>query len=261
MAKGPRAAAPELEDEELEEGNAGQENEGDRDEAGGGEEEASDDAALDAGSEQETGVGEDVDDELEEAPSRGETRQQRLANENRELRERLTSLEARSNQPAAPVRATQIGETDEQFTARIALLNPEERIEARLERSERRNAQHLQQAAFQQAELTDKASYDAKATVDPRYKRYAGQVEAKRNELMSQGMTAPREAILKFLLGEKILANSGSPETRRAKQKGQDRVQRQQARPSGGRSDVAGTRRGGPNEAQARAKRLENLDI
>ena len=257
MAKAPRAAQ-EL-DDEIEEGNAGQEDEVAGDEAGGGEEEASDDAALDAGPEQEVGDSEDVDDDQdnEPAPTRGVSRQQRLANENRDLRERLERLE---RQPTTPAQAGPQEETEEAFKARMALLDPVARMEATLERSQRNTAMTIQRMALQNQETTDKAMYDAKAAVDPRYKRWSAAVEAKRTELMNMGQIVPREAVLKFLLGERILAGGGSKEVRRAQARGQDRITRQRTQPSGGRSDVRADRRQ-LSDADARKKRLENAEI
>jgi len=260
MAKAPRAAQ-EL-DDEIEEGNAGQEDEVAGDEAGGGEEETSDDAALDVGSEQEAGDSEDVDDGYgdykdDEPPTRGVSRQQRLANENRDLRDRLERLE---RQPATPAQAGPQEETEEAFKARMALLDPVARMEATLERSQRNTAMTIQRMALQNQETTDKAMYDAKAAVDPRYNRRSAAVEAKRTELMNMGQIVPREAVLKFLLGEKILAGGGSKEVRRAQARGQDRITRQRTQPSGGRSDVRADRRQ-LSDADARKKRLENAEI
>src|SRR5215467_6629616 len=90
--------------------------------------EAEDDAAFDAGAEQETGGEED----LEPRGRRADPRFQRLANERNEWRRRAEDAERRT-QPTQP-RQEQTGETEQQFEARIQLLPFEERMEARYRR-------------------------------------------------------------------------------------------------------------------------------
>ena len=251
MARGPMAAPAAQEDDahgeiqdDLETGGGGPEGQDGADET--------EDAALDTGEEQEAGGSEDVE---AEPPSRGETRFQRLANENQELKRRLTDLERR---PAPTVPQTQQEETEEQFQARTAHLMPDERMEQRQLRSERRFARQLAFTEMRSQDMADKASYDAKATIDTRYQRYATEVETKRNELLAQGMVTPREAILKFLIGEKVLAAQKQDSGQR--QRAARNVQRQQAKPTGGRSDVQPTR-GRVSEAEARRRRLENAEL
>jgi hypothetical protein len=254
MAKKPTTLEPD--DEEIEDA-TGQDDEGQ-----GGEGQASDAAEQDdeggEGPEPEADEDRDVDDDDQEAapPSRGETRQQRLANENRQLREQL----ARSTRPEPPSVAQPQEETEEAFRARIALLPPDERMDARLERSERINNRRMHAMAMQSADATDRATYDAKAASDGRYKRYAADVEAKRQELIGQGQIVPREVLLKYLIGERVLERQGSAEARRQQAKGKERVARQTVRPSGGRSDVQGDRRA-QSDADKRRQRLENMDI
>ena len=254
---GPRVgtADQELDDEEIEGQDPadGQDGDGIEGEGEGGGQEGAGDDADDLGEEQEAGQREDV--------TRGESRQARLSRENAELRAQLVERgRAQPTQQAAPQQPQ--GESEEQFRARIALLPPDERMEARAERSERIQGQRIAMMQMQNADLADKMAYDAKAISDGRYQRYAAQVETKRVELLNQGQSVPREAILKFLLGEKILSGQGSKAVRQGRQQAQQRVQRQQTRPSGGGSDVAPAgRRGAPNEADSRRKRLENMSI
>ena len=276
MARAPRARAaarpaagePELEDDE-EIQNAGQGDAGEGDQTGDGEEDPTEGAPLDPGTEQAPGDGGDLGDEDDEddeddqpgaaAGSRGSNRLQRLANDNRVLRDRINDFERRLTQPTAP--AVPQEESDEAFNARVVLLPPDERMEARQARSDRRTQGFLRQMQFQTQEATDKAGFDAKAAVDPRYQRWSGEVERKRNELIQQGQIVPREVVLKFLIGERVLANQGSKEVRRAKNQGAARVRSQVTRPTDSRGDVAGTRRGGLSEAEKRKQRLENQQI
>ncbi len=249
MAKAP--VQTELADEEIEDIDPGSEGQDGAD----GEDEGAEDAAIDPGAEQEAGTEELVDDE---PASRGSNRFQRLANENRELQRRLADLERR---PAATQVQQPQEETEEQFRARISMLPPDERFEARHERSERRNQQVLFHLTRQNQDTADKVSFDAKAAVNPRYGRWADRVEAKRLELLQQGQTVPREAILKFLVGEHVLSNQGTKETKQQRAQGQRRVAQQQTRPASGRSDAPNQGRRPANEAEARRRRLEGAEI
>ena len=246
-----RQAAPgaqEEDNEEIvgEEGSGGQEGQ-----AGSGE--AEDDAALDVGEEQETGGGETLD---AEPLTRGETRFQRLSNENSELRRRLTELEQR---PSASQQPVQYGESDDQFNSRMQLLPIDQQLEQRQFRSEQRFAQQIHVLKWQTHMQQDKSAFDAQAVSDPLAKRYATEVEAKFNELLSQNQFAPRDSILNYIIGQKVRA-SRAKETGKQRQRGAQNLQRQQARPTGGRSDVQSTR-GRVSEAEARRRRLENMEI
>jgi len=229
-----------------------------------------DDAALDTGEEQETGGEEDVEfdeERVERVAGRAVTRIQRLANENAELRRQVATRAQPPGptfQPPGPTFQPPAGlqeENDEQFTARLQLLPPDERMEQRYLRDKRQSNQRMAFFQFQQTELHDKTSFDAKSVADPRYKRWAAEVEAKRQEFMQGGQIVPREVVLKYLLGEHMLSPQGTKETRRRVQRGQERVRRQETRPTGAGSDVVAPRRGQLTEAQARAKRLAGMQI
>lgn len=201
--------------------------------------------------------------------SRGQDRIQRLANENAELRRRLD--QQRTGAP--PVQVTQPTgqgsrlESEEQFQARLQLMNPEDRMNAQMERFRQeslerdriREAQALQREQ-QQNMARDRDTFDAKALNDARYARWQERVEAKHQELLAQGQFVPREVCFKFLLGEHLLSREGRQEGQRQAKRGQQRVQRQTTRPTNAGSDVGGGR-GRQTEAQARAKRLENMQI
>jgi hypothetical protein len=242
-------------DEEIEDTTPGDEGEdGDDGDASAGDA-AGQDAEGGEGTEREAGEGEDVDPP---ARTRGQARFQRLANEVAELRR--ANDELRRGAPAAPAQPTgPQEETEDQFRARMALLPPHEQMLEAQSRSERRFTRMFQQQQIAQAVQLDKANYDAKALTNPRYKRYAGQVEVEHNRLLQAGTPAPRETILRYMLGDKLLANDAAgvkPQKRAAAQ----RVKAAQTKPVAGRSDVAGTR-GRTDERTARAKRLDGLQI
>lgn len=228
------------------------------------------DAPLDPDQEQETGneenlePGEGEDDDFFDTrpPSRGQHRQQSLANENRDLRRELDDLRRRqpSGQTVAPGPQTPPRETDDQFEARIQLLSPEERMEARYRRD--REAQNAQFAfmQFQQANTTDRAAFQARAAKDARFARWEGRVEAEFTRRQQMGQLVSRMDILKWMIGDRIVDGDEAP-TRRERARAQERVSRQTTRPMNTGSDVRPARRGQLSEREARARRLENIQI
>jgi hypothetical protein len=243
------------------------EGEGDGGEGGSESPGETEGAPVDPGTEQEVGGGEDVEDFFDPQPPRRETTQQRLDREVAELRRQNADLAARlaptpSTQPQARAYVPPIlQETEEQFQARLALLPPDERMEQRALRAEARQEMRLQQMQFQQQEQSDRVAFDAKCSMDGRYKRWQDRVEAKHAELLRQGTPAPREVILKFLLGEHLLSQAGGKEAKQSAAQRKQRVARQTVRPANAGSDVQVDRRQRGGEREARARRLENMQI
>src|SRR5260370_19127399 len=152
------------------------------------------DAALDPDAEQEPGGEEDLGFD-EPAPTRAQSRLQRLANENAELRRQNADINRRLTPVSQPQFQPLQEESDDQFNARVQLLPPDERIEQRQIRFERRATARQQFENFRQGELGDKTNFDAKCAADQRYARWQDRVEAKRAELMREGQIVPREVV------------------------------------------------------------------
>jgi myosin heavy subunit len=227
------------------------------DQAGDGEE-ASDAAEQSLSDEQEGGA-EEVTEE-EERPSRAQTRFQRLANEAREANEKAERLERRlaeverNSRPAASVE-----ESPEQEAQRLALMTPEERLEYKLDKAERRNQQQLRQIQYQTAENSDKQNFQLLCSTDPTAKRYAQKVEETRNQLMREngGMPIAREAILDVLIGRDVRANRAKG-VDAARNKGQQNINRQKGRPVNSRGDAEPQRR---RQGSTPADRLDGVEI
>lgn len=201
------------------------------------------------------------DDDEAEPPARGANQRQpgRARQRIEALEQELRDLRTRPAPAAEPPRQQE--ETPEQFEARIAMLPPDERMEARFQRSERSNNQRLQIMQIQMADQTDRAAYQAKATSDKRFAKYEGEVEQRLAELRRQGQNVSREALLKFIIGEKVLGNPAE-RVRARRQDAQRRVDNQRTRPQNTRGDQEGAnqrRQSGDSEREARRKRLENL--
>ena len=118
----------------------------------------------------------------------------------------------------------------------------------------KQNAQQIGLMRFESADRADKASYDAKATYDPRYKRFQADVDAQLALARRAGLSPDRETVLKYVIGEKVLA--AKPKVDKARQDGQRRIERQQARAESGRSDRQAERsRGGAGNSIADLER------
>jgi hypothetical protein len=252
----PRDSEDDFEDEDLhdegqENGDGGDQDEG---EAGGEESPADDEGQADGEASSEGQVRPEP-----RQVSRGERRFQRMSEDVREQRSRADKLE----RELADIRADrdrQQRETQQREPTKeeMALWTPEERMDYRMSRAERHFNNVLSQTQAQTQDVADKAAFDAKAEGNPRYKRYADEVERRLVDLRKQGQSAPREAILKFILGERLLTNNGGKSEQRQRQNGQRRI----ARASGGQQSPRGDAGGGRQaltEAEKRLKRLEDV--
>ena len=263
MAKDARALSRGQEDDYEDILEAGEEGAGPGDAGAEGEdrEEDGSDATLDAGEEQE--IGGEADLELPQRPSRGENRFQRLSNELRETRQALDEIRRQQRTQEQPRQQWPQEETEEQFNARTTLLPLEDRMAERQARSERRNTAQVNFLLFQQKEMLDKSSFDAKCANSPSRRRMAAQVEEEQQKLLRErGQWNSRESVWYYLRG-KLMAEreeTGSSRTPR-QQRAEERVQRQTTQPSRGGSDVARGGRRQLTEREARVKRLEGQRI
>jgi hypothetical protein len=152
-------------------------------------------------------------------------------------------------------RARVVTETPEQENARLALMTPEERIDYKLDKAARNNQQQMQQIHFQTADQTDRLAYQTKAATDTRYAKYADEVEAKLAEARRTGGNPQREVVLKFILGEKLLANQAKSDSQ--KKAAAETIKRQKTSPMNGKGDQAAAGR----KSNTLAKRLENVEL
>jgi hypothetical protein len=207
-------------------------------------------------------VGEEQDQGDEEkgevVAKRGSAQFAKLREERREERLRADRLERelqdlRRDREEARARASV--ESPEQLAARLALMSPEERIDYKLEQAEKRNSAILQQQQFTMSDQADRMEYQTKAATDPRYSKYAPEVEAKLAEARRTGGNPKREVVLKYILGEKLLANASKTEPQRKAAAAS--VKRQTTSPMNGKGDQVSAGR----KTSSLAKRLENMQL
>jgi hypothetical protein len=233
------AREPGDDDEEVklpddeEEGDAG------RDDDEGGDE-------AEAGQEPEDAQAEEGP--VDKQPSRQTRRVQelrRVAQEQTERAQEQTERAARFERELAEERARRAQpqfqqESPEQEQARLALMTTEERIEYRLNKAEQRHQREMNVTRFQAADMADRAAYESKAAYEPRFKKYASEVETLLRQERQAGRDFPRETILSFVLGQKVLQGERSREA--AAKAGKDRIKAQTTRADSGRSDRAAPR-------------------
>lgn len=133
-------------------------------------------------------------------------------------------------------------ESEAQRTQRRSAMTPEERLSEDLRESEKRTSATLQNIQAANWDNSDRALYEAKASNDSLYRRWAPRVEQELQRLRTQGQGAPREAILQFLLGKAMLEQRGKG-TGKQRRKAARRIQAQETRPSNSRGDVSEQRR------------------
>ena len=185
--------------------------------------------------------------------SRAETRFQKLANEAKEAKTKAEAAEAE-------VRAMRVAQaqqnqhlTQQQEAERLALMTPEERADYKISRFERDAHIRAQNQELRTQALVDKASYDAKATINPVYAKYKDEVDAQFEERMKAGRPVEREVILKFMLGERAL-NGALSSTRKAKAQGQRRIDAQRTSSGNSKGDRSAERQKAGNTAESRLK-------
>lgn len=152
------------------------------------------------------------------------------------------------------------GESREQEEARLSLMSVEERVDYKLAKATKEHERQMAMVQLQSADLADKAAYEAKAAYEPRYKKYAAEVEKLLLAERQAGRNFPRDTILKFVLGERVM--NAKPVVDKQRRDAQARVNRQRTSSEAGRSDRAATRgRGNGNSLEDIERRLEGVYI
>ena len=112
----------------------------------------------------------------------------------RERQQLLQQIQAQSTQ-AEQLRQQQFLES----------LDPSERQAYMLQQQMEQMRREVQQQQFAQADMTDKIGFQQRALQNPMIAKYVGRVEETLATMRAKGQTAPRESILKFLIGEEVL--------------------------------------------------------
>jgi hypothetical protein len=194
---------------------------------------------------------EDEDAEPERQPRRRSsdtirTLRQRSQAAERELADlRQQFNEFRTRPVVQPIDPQAAARAEQAEYERIAMLAPEQQLQAMREMGRRDAAL----AQFQMHDNLDARDFNALKRADAAAARLAPQVEVELSRLRAQGIyTVGRETIFNALYGQEIRAKAQA-RTGRERQNGARNVARVTTRPGNGRGDVArtGGRRGGEN--------------
>jgi hypothetical protein len=190
-------------------------------------------------------------------PSRGSERIARLANENRDLRDRYARMEAalQERQRLEYQRQQEYERQVEQ--ERLSLMPPEERAGYEVQRLRNEMARQRQQDVLFLQNQFDRMNFEAKATVNSTYAKYKDDVERIFQDRLQRGQAAPREDILKWLIGERSLAQA-TKSTARGRATGAKRIAAHTTAPGKPKGDAASNRERSGSSA---AKRLEGVEI
>jgi len=202
----------------------------------------------------------------DEPPAPRETRAQKAIRETREraqaaeaaLAEARAQLEA-ARRPQQPQGSAQPDPEQALWEQEEAVLrNPEaqdwQRYAVNANRAARAAARQSAQALANSQDMADRTAFQALAATNPKtYAAYKDRVEEELKKARANGHNPSRQAILKLLLGEDMLA--GKLRSATTKKPATPAAPRRAA------SDVPASGRGRLSDAEAREKRLENVRI
>lgn len=200
------------------------------------------------------------DDPPARQPSRGENRVAKATRAAKEATERADRLERRLEEIASQVRPAQTQETPQQREARLAAMDPYERLQVELQETRQETRLFQQRLEFETRDNSDKVAYDALCQRAPVAAKFKDEVEQRLADMRKAGTTAPRETVLRWVIGDRALKNAGKATSRARKSADQNRERHQARAPAGGRGDAPQEGRN-KNGASARDKRLENMNL
>jgi hypothetical protein len=87
----------------------------------------------------------------------------------------------------------------------LETLDPQERQAYLVQQQLEQMRREIQQQQFVNADASDKIAFQQRALQNPMVAKYADRVEETLATMRAKGNTAPRESILKFLIGEEVL--------------------------------------------------------
>ena len=179
---------------------------------GDGEVPESVDESAEVGSE-DGAEGDDAEAAIAEAANQAQVNpkpraQERIRRQQEELqREREARVRAETQAAEIQRQLAQQSSQAEQIRQQQFLesLDPGERQAYMLQQQLEQVRREMQQSQFAQADMTDKLTFQQRALQNPMVAKYVDRVEETLNAMRTKGQTAPRESILKFLIGEEVL--------------------------------------------------------
>jgi hypothetical protein len=228
-----------------------------------------DDAAVEGDDEEEPDQGEDddvgADEGQEERPaqvaakSRAQARVEAATKAAKEAKAEAEALRREMQGLMAERQRTQQQETQSQRAERLAQMGEAERLEYLLNEQGQNFQARLNAIQFEAQDSADRTAFEGLCSRNPTAASLKDEVESQLRQLRAAGTTAPRETVLKYLIGERALSRAPRAKAKAERSAAANR-QRQSARPGSARSDVSTGRPRGDEAAQRRA-RLEDVNI
>jgi hypothetical protein len=138
------------------------------------------------------------------------------------------------------------------------MMTPEERTQDDIATLRAQMNYQSQLDQFHRTDASDKANYQAKATVNKTYKKYEPQVEALLQQSRNSGWNIPREKLLATIIGEEVLGMTAKSSTPKSTPR------RAVSKPVNSRGDstsTSGARSSSLGKHEALKKRLENIPL
>ena len=181
---------------------------------------------------------------IEKPESRAAKAIQELKRERNEERERAAKLQADYQQLLKEkAEAAQNGQ-QQQEQVRLEQMEPHERVAFLANKQAQILQNQIAALQHQVEDSKDQARFQAKVSSDPLYGKYADQVEAKLKEMQIAGVTTNRETILKYLVGEALLAKRDGQAGNKTKQAAAQRISAATGKVVSARSEPAGGKKG-----------------
>ena len=186
--------------------------------------------------------------------SRRTIRVQKIEKERDSERARAAELQNRLNEILTAQRQPQDDAARRAEEARVAQMDPLERKEYEQQKKIDALESQVANLGFAQQDGLDRARFEAKAEINPVYKKYAEAVESTLQEMRAKNVNTTREALLTYKLGEaqRKKLEAGEGEGRRRREAAQARVSKANGRPANLRGDNSGSSRGKTEEDRLR---------
>jgi len=188
--------------------------------------------------------------------SRWQAREKELAEVRRRAEEAETkAAQLAAQQQRAEAQRQQVLQAERE--QRRAAMTPEERLSDELGEIRAQINFQRDMDTFHRNDAADKAQYDARASVNPIYKRHQTEVEKQLRTARANGWNIPREEILANVIGKEALRMAEQPSKPRSA------TRKPISKPVNSRGDGASTpgRHNSSSEHEARRKRLENMPL
>lgn len=190
-----------------------------------------------------------LNEDRETARRERDTLQETLVQTQRQLQE-LARLQG--GNPAAADRLVE--------QARLDAMDPLQRIEHRLEQSQRELQASIQRTQFESRDMVDKTEFQSLARTNPVVARYNDKVEKALSDMRAGGHTAPRKAVLAYLIGNEALAKIEKGVSK-GKDAGQRRASAARSQPARQDTGAGWRQNSGGDSLDAIGKRLAGVKI